>query len=146
MNAVRILAAMLALSAALAACSSPPFGGGPPPPPKYCAGLAPPLLVYPAPNATGVPDGNFQVYVSYPENPSVDFSGPFVTSSAGAIVDGGNWASPTPGPTPGVVNPNGDEFFAASMPSLAPATEYTLSVSDDLCSNGYFKLGTFTTQ
>src|SRR5689334_18725860 len=65
-----------------------------------CTSLAPPQLVYPAPNATGAP-ATFDLYVSYPQNPSSAFGPPVLTpSSFAGSVTGTPWSAPSPGPTP----------------------------------------------
>jgi hypothetical protein len=105
--------------------------------------LAPPLMVAPAPGATGVPTTGTSVEISY--NPP---SGSLrVVAGDGTTIAGGP-LTPAPSPPPaGVVS---------ALPPLAPHTTYTVFVDANYgpagpCPVGRtgpqsFNLGTFTTQ
>lgn len=110
-----------------------------------CTSVAPPQLVYPAPGATGI-FTRFDLYVSYPQNPSVAFASPLLTPASGAPVTGGPWTAPSPGPTPpGSVNPTMGPEWVSSIQGLSNATTYSINVTNTAC-NQKFTLGSFTTQ
>ncbi|MGD0051012.1 MAG: hypothetical protein ABSD03_04220 [Vulcanimicrobiaceae bacterium] len=99
----------LAATIALAACS-----GATTPPENRCVPIvipAPPKMVYPANGATGVPDGNFTLVLTY------GFGSSLTLSATGA---------PTV-TTSGVTTlPNGAGY---AVPALQPATTYTVTGS-----------------
>ncbi|HEV3153339.1 MAG TPA: hypothetical protein VGZ02_06030 [Candidatus Baltobacteraceae bacterium] len=144
MNLQRVLLGALSLAAAgLAAC-----GGATGVLKGACASVAPPALLYPASSTTGVPDGNLDIWVGYPENPSTAFSAPALTSPGIASVNGTAWLPPSPGPTnpPGLLTlPANDQYWTSGILALAPSTTYTVTVTNTLC-NQTFSLGSFTTQ
>lgn len=99
---------------------------GPPPP-----SAAPPLvLVYPIPGAVGVPIALGEAI----------FLGPYsldtvaITSSSGAAVStGGFMVAPSPLPSPNAApsnyNPASGPFIAVPVPTLSPATTYSVTYS-----------------
>jgi hypothetical protein len=98
-------------------------------------------MTYPAPNATGVPDGNFSIGVTY-QNGDIasQWSPPAVTASAAPTVNGGPY---TIVPTPGVYE------YTTAVGALRPNTTYTVQVVNPpqggRCSSTA-TLGSFTTQ
>lgn len=97
-----------------------------------CSSVAPPVLVSPANGATGVPDGNFSLTVSYAVNPSNAFGVPHLTASGQPAVDGSQWTA------------SGSDW-ASAIPPLAAGATYTVQVTDVVCNQTY-RLGSFTTQ
>lgn len=97
-----------------------------------CSSVAPPALVSPANGATGVPDGNFSLTVSYAVNPSNAFGVPHLTASGQSAVDGAQWTA------------SGADW-ASAIPALAARATYTVQVTNTLCNQTY-TLGSFTTQ
>jgi hypothetical protein len=89
--------------------------------------------VYPANNATGIPDGNFQLAVTYSENPGVAFTTPVLTASGATSVTGGPWTA------------GNSSQWTSAIPALAAHTAYAITVTNPQCSQT-FTLGTFTTQ
>jgi hypothetical protein len=98
----------------------------------YCTSVAPPTLAYPANNATGIPDGNFQLAVTYSENPGNAFTTPSLTSGSTSVA-GGAWTA------------GSASQWTSAIPTLAAHTAYTITVTNPQCSQT-FTLGTFTTQ
>ncbi|HZZ66089.1 MAG TPA: hypothetical protein VFE17_11355 [Candidatus Baltobacteraceae bacterium] len=143
----------LLLLAAAAACGggsqSPTSNPSPTadPSPTGCTSIAPPALLYPAPSSTGQPDGNLDVWVGYPTNPSPEFSGPTLSANGQPTVTGPAWAPPSPGPTnpPGIAPlPSGDSPWISGIAALAPSTTYSVQVTNTTCNQTY-TLGSFTT-
>jgi hypothetical protein len=128
---------------ALSAC-----GGGASSTLNQCTSVAPPQLVYPASGATGVPS-NFNLWVSYPQNPSITFGPPVLTppsTSFSGSVTGGPWSTPPVGATPPPLNTlPGNPQWVSSIASLNSATTYSISVTNTACNQKY-TLGSFTTQ
>lgn len=131
-----------ALAVMISAC-----GGSGPPPNTACTSVAPPQLVYPAPGATAIPASLFDLYVSYPNNPSVAFDPPMLTpANFNGNVTGGPWTMPSPGPTPpGSANPTMGPEWVSAIPPLSAATTYAVNVTNSACHQTY-TLGSFTTQ
>jgi hypothetical protein len=98
-----------------------------------CTSVSPPTLVYPAQNATGVPDGNFQLIVSYGSNPGSAFNVPSLNVSGAGSVNGGAWTAGSSGQ------------WTSAIPALSAATTYKVTVTNSACAQTY-TLGTFTTQ
>lgn len=111
-----------------------------------CSSVAPPQLVYPAPNAIGAP-ATFDLYVSYPQNPSGSFAPPVLTpNSLAGSVTGTPWSAPSPGPTPpGSANPTMGPEWVSHIQGLSNATSYSVKLTNTTC-NQTFTLGSFTTQ
>ena len=123
---------------------------GPPPP------SAPPrlLLIYPVPGATEVPDALGEAV----------FLGPYslvaveISSSGGSIPLGAPTVAPSPLPTPNAVptnyGPGSAPFIAVPVPTLSPATTYTVNYAyQDYANNPpsctaqvTLPLGAFTTK
>ena len=140
----RKLLCVLSLAAiALAAC-----GGATTALKGACTSVAPPAMLYPPPSSAAVPDGNFEVWVGYIQNPAIIFSAPVLSAPGIASVNGTSWLAPSPGPTnpPGLLElPAGDTYWTSDILALAPSTTYTVNVTNTLCSQTY-SLGSFTTQ
>jgi hypothetical protein len=108
---------------------------------------APPQLIYPEPNATNVPDGNFPLVLSqhYPYLSSLSL----VSSTAPSVNSLQPAAVPSPLPSP-AATPN--PVFSASpvayaVPALAARTAYSVVLtSTGQCAPPPFTLGTFTTR
>ena len=122
----RLLAVFIA--SLLAAC-----GGGQTPSPQATCGPPPPIpdpflaLAYPAPDATNVPISlGVLVFAGYSGGLNISMQ-----STGGASVPIGTpTAPPSPMPTPYATPANygGDvPYFAAPIPSLSPATAYSVS-------------------
>jgi hypothetical protein len=112
------LTALLLFVAALVDCSGGTSSSNPSLP---CLPPAAPQLIYPAPGATGVPDGNFTMVLTY-------FQG--VTLNGGASVEGpfSQAALPSPLPTPYASPlPSGYPLAGYVVGALAPATTYTVT-------------------
>jgi hypothetical protein len=110
-----------------------------------CTSVAPPQLVYPAPGATGI-FSQFDLYVSYPQIPSVAFGPPTLTSASAATITGGPWSQPSPQPTPpGSANPTMGSEWVSAIQNLSAATTYSVNVTNTACNQKY-TLGSFTTQ
>jgi hypothetical protein len=103
------------------------------PPVGMCTSLAPPKMTYPSSGATGVPDGNFQLTVSYSTSPANAFTPPALTSGSAGAVEGGAWTQGSAG------------SWTSQIPALAPAATYSVSVTNSACNQTY-TLGTFTTK
>lgn len=143
MKAVTLALGALALASVLAAC-----GGGSVANSTLntaCSSVAPPQLVYPAPNATGA-SATFDLYVSYPQNPGSAFGPPLLTPNSGGSVTGTPWGAPSPGPTPpGSATPTMGPEWVSRIQNLLNATAYSVKVTNTTC-NQTFTLGSFTTQ
>jgi hypothetical protein len=100
---------------------------------QACTSVTPPALVYPAQNATGVPDGNFQLIVSYGSNPGGAFNVPSLTVNGAGAVNGGAWTAGSAGQ------------WTSLIPALSAATTYKVTVTNSACGQTY-TLGSFTTQ
>lgn len=98
-----------------------------------CTSVSPPVLVYPAQNATGVPNGGFQLIVSYASNPGGAFGVPSLSVSGAGSTNGGPWSAGSSGQ------------WTSAIPPLAAATAYTITVTNTACVKTY-TLGSFTTQ
>lgn len=112
-----------------------------------CAAAVPALL-YPAPNSTGVPDGNFDVYIGYAGNPAGVVGPPALLAGGAVAATGNQWTAPSPGPTnpPGLLPPPpGDSYWTSRVTqTLSPSTAYTVRVTLSGCANAQ-TLGSFTT-
>lgn len=90
---------------------------------------APPDLLYPIPNATGAPDGNFTMIAGY--GPFAPPTAQVVPSNGGATVTAGAWdAPPSPLPSPAATPRSAMEtLYGAQVPSLMPRTTYSVQVT-----------------
>ena len=119
--------------ASLAACGGGAPSSGATPIPVCPAGAnavpAPPDLLYPMPNATGVPDGNFTLVVGY--GPVAPPAPQLVPTGFGGYVAGGSWgAPPSPMPSPAATPRSSSEtLYGSAIPALASNTAYTLQVT-----------------
>lgn len=133
-----LFAPAAAMTALVASCTAAP---APSPSPAAsaplvntkCTSVAPPRLAYPVPGAAGIPDGNFDLAVTYSQNPAVAFGSPVLQPQTGGSVTGGAWTA------------GGASQWKSAVPALAPATAYTVTVTNTACAHTY-TLGTFTTQ
>lgn len=100
---------------------------------QACTSVSPPTLVYPAQNATGVPDGNFQLIVSYASNPEASFNVPTLNVTGAGSVNGGAWTAGSAGQ------------WTSAIAALSSATTYKVTVTNSACAQTY-TLGSFTTQ
>jgi hypothetical protein len=128
----------LVFSAIVATCGGPQNPGPSPAPSTapavgMCTSVAPPKLAYPASGATGIPDGNFQLTVSYSTSPANAFTPPALTPASGSAVNGGAWAQGSAG------------SWTSQIPALAAGTRYSATVTNSACNQTY-TLGTFTTK
>jgi hypothetical protein len=86
-------------------------------------------LLYPMPNATGVPDGNFTLVVGYgsaaPPVPQL------VPVNGGAAVNGGAWGpAPTPLPSPAATPRSaGETLYGSAIAALSAHTAYNVTVT-----------------
>jgi hypothetical protein len=110
-----------------------------------CISIAPPHMLYPQSAATAIPDGNFDLYVSYWVNPTPPWVGPILTPASGTAVGGSSFTAAS-GPAPnGATPPPGDQVFVSHVPALAAGTMYSVSLlAAGMC--GGAGLGSFTTQ
>jgi hypothetical protein len=119
---------------ALAACAGGTTSTAPSPVPcPLDAGAvaipAPPDMLYPMPNATGVPDGNFTLVAGYgnfaPPTPKL------VPVNGGAAVSGGAWGpAPTPLPSPAATPRfSGETLYGSAIPALSAHTNYNVEVT-----------------
>lgn len=139
----RSLFAILAATALLTACNA---GGTQTstPIPSPCPLFpipAPPQMTYPAPNATGIPDGNFNMQFTYRNSElATQYSAPAVMASSAPTVTGGPYAIV---PTPGAFE------YTSAIGALHSSTTYTVQVvtppQGGHCSTTE-TLGSFTTQ
>lgn len=144
---MRFLPAAVFLAGLLVAgCSASSTVGSPGTVLSSCLSVEPPVLLYPAPGATGIRQSRLQLYFGYPQNPGVSFAPPELTPSSGLAIVAGPYASPSPGPfPPGMATvPNGDQVFVSNVPGYESGTTYTVSVKSDTCGQG-FPLGSFGT-
>jgi len=121
MNAAYRLLTVLSVGAMLAACSGTSTPPGTSSPQSICNGVAQPVepLVYPVPNATGVPDGNFTLVLGGPAQTKLMLNG--VGPLAAAAV-------PNPLPTPDASpSPVPSEYSGYAVGPLAAATTYTIT-------------------
>lgn len=119
---------LIFVASLLAAC-----GGGHMPSPQATCGPPPPVpepflaLAYPEPNATSVPTSvGILVFAGYPGALKISMQ----SAGGGAIPIGAPTAAPSPMPTPFATPANfgGDvPYFSAPIPTLSPATTYSLS-------------------
>jgi hypothetical protein len=101
-------------------------------------------MIYPQSGATGVPDGNFDLYFGFPGNPTQAWGPPVLTAPNAPTVSGGAIA-PAPGQPPNSATPPpGDQAFVSHIPPLAASTTYSVSLPGGAC--GPAELGNFTTQ
>lgn len=102
-------------------------------------------MVYPTSGAAGMPDGNFDLYVSYGVNPTPPWSGPILTPPNGTTVFASSFVA-APGAAPNGATPSpGDQLFVSHVPALSAATMYSVSVlTAGVCNSA--GLGSFTTQ
>jgi hypothetical protein len=102
-------------------------------------------MLYPQSGATAIPDGNFDLYVSYWVNPTPPWVGPILTPGSGTATGGASFTAAS-GPAPnGATPPPGDHVFVSHVPALAAGTTYSVSLlAAGVC--GGAGLGSFTTQ
>jgi hypothetical protein len=135
---IRAAFAVVALFA-VAACGGANYGA----PGAACTGIVPPVLLYPSNGATGIPDGNFDLYVGWPSNPTNQWGVPVVTA-ANALQANGTIFTPALGPPPNAATPPpGDQAFVSHIPPLAAGATYSVALPGGPCGAG---LGAFTTQ
>ncbi len=122
MNASHRLLTGLIAGAMLAACSggstAPPGSSSPQ---SICNGGPAPYepMVYPAPNATGVSDGNFTLVLGGPVQTGLMLEGVGLLASA---------AVPNPLPTPyATPSPTPSQYSGYAVGPLAAATTYTIT-------------------
>ena len=136
--------ALVLVATVLAACS----GNSNLAPPGSCTSVAPPVLLYPAPGATGVPVvANLQLYFGYPSNPGPTFAVPSLTANNGnPTITGSPYALPSPGPTPpgSLPPPANTQSFVSTISGYAAGTTYTVNVTNTAC-NATYALGSFST-
>lgn len=132
-----LLTALIA-SAILSACSNAATPQG------ICNGVAVPappmILIYPAPNATGVPDGSFTLVLGAPVQTGLRLNG------AGPLT---SVAVPNPLPTPyATPSPTPSEYSGYAVGPLSAATTYTLTetLSPGTVCQFTETLGQFTTR
>jgi hypothetical protein len=124
----------------LAACGGGQSGVAPA---KQCFGYpvpAPPTMIYPQSNATGVPDGDFTLILgfAYGNTTSLPSSSTMVGPLAPTAV-------PSPLPS-GAATPNPNFTpVAYSVPALQSRTQYTISVQFALPNACPVTIGSFTT-
>ena len=140
----------LPLALALGCIAVSACGGGGSTMTGGCTSLAPPVMLYPAPSATGVPDGNLDIWVGYATNPSIAWSVPSLSTGPGVppVIAGTPWTPPSPGPTnpPGLLPlPDGDSYWTSGIGALPAATAFTVNVTNLACAQS-FSLGSFTTK
>jgi hypothetical protein len=90
---------------------------------------APPDLLYPMPNATGVPNGNFTLVAGYGT-----FTPPpaqIVPANGGTTIAGGPWGpAPSPLPSPAATPRSSSEtLYGSAIPALAAQTTYNVDVT-----------------
>ncbi|HUY10758.1 MAG TPA: hypothetical protein VMV73_00695 [Candidatus Dormibacteraeota bacterium] len=106
--------------------------------------IAPPIMLYPVANATGVPDGNFTLVLASTYGNSLS-----LVSSGNANLQLATTAVPSPLPTPNVSPPPGSTPAGFAVGALAAHTTYTIAASFTQpagCPNVTGNVGTFTTQ
>lgn len=118
----------------LAACGGGSASSGPTPVPcPLAAGAyaipAPPDLLYPIPDATAVPDGNFTLVVGY--GTATPPPAQLVPANGGTTVIGGAWGPPpVPLPSPAATPRSSSEtLYGAQVPVLAAHTSYNVQVT-----------------
>lgn len=107
---------VLVAGVTLCACSPPASG-------QICEAAVIPYepMIYPAPNATGVPDGNFTLVLAAPAQTALMINGAGPLRSA---------AVPNPLPTPySTPSPTPSEYSGYAVGPLAAATTYTVTES-----------------
>lgn len=90
---------------------------------------APPELLYPMPNATGVPDGNFTLVVGYSTTPPTM---QLVTAAGGIPALSSNAWGPPPSPMPSPAatpRASSDTLHGLAVPALAAHTTYSAQVT-----------------
>jgi hypothetical protein len=139
-----------ALSVLVAACNG--YNNNPNVGPTYCGNPAHIVLVYPAPNATGVPNTIGIIYVAAPQ--SLGSSTTYALALLGPAGSGENTnpftavaasAVPTPSASPSFSNPH---YYQSTLTApLSPSTEYAVQFNDtaNFCTPNV-SLGDFTTQ
>ena len=139
--------AMIGIGAA--ACSSSTTGGTPTPA-ASCLGQvgATSALVFPAQNATGVPDNVGQVIIgtttTLPSGWNVEL---FTTAGFLVAIGGGVTPAPNPLPTPNTIPPFANPVYQSSaMPVLPAATTLQVGVNNLNSSCVPTIVGVFTTQ
>lgn len=124
---------ILASVALLTSCSGASSSSGPKPVPCPLGAAqavpAPPDLLYPMPNASGVPDGNFTLVAGYGTftPPPIEI----VPANGGAAIAGAAWGPPpSPLPSPAATPRSSSEtLYASAIPALAPHTTYNAQVT-----------------
>ena len=97
-------------------------------------------MVYPAPNATGVPDGNFTLVLGGPVQTKLMLNGAGPLAAA---------AVPNPLPTPNASpSPVPSEYSGYTVGPLAAATTYTITetIADGTACQATETFGQFTTR
>lgn len=139
-----VTTALLLASSLLSACAGNSNTVGP----VTCTSIAPPVLLYPAPGATGVPVvANLQLYFGYPSNPGPTFAVPSLTASNGnPTITGTPYGTPSPGPVPpgSLPPPANDQMFVSTISGYVAGTTYTVNVTNAAC-NAMYSLGSFST-
>ena len=132
MNMRLVTFCVVAFGALLAACAGTTSSDPTPVPCPLAAQQAlpaPPDLLFPIPNATGVPDGNFTLVVGYGS-----FTPPpleIVPASGGSAIAGSAWGPPpTPLPSPAATPRSSSEtLYASTIPPLSAHTTYNAQVT-----------------
>ncbi len=136
---VRAVALVALLAVAACAGTNPSAGRV-----AQCLAILALPMIYPQSGATGVPDGNFDLYFGFPGNPTPALGAPVLTATNAPTVSGSPIA-PAPGPPPNSATPPpGNQMFVSHIPSLMPSTTYSVSLPGGGCAGA--GLGTFTTQ
>jgi hypothetical protein len=133
-------------AAALAGCNGSSSGSGQP---VACNLLIPlsPKMIYPIPGATGVPDGQFTLVVSFAPPGSI-------TLASGATTLGPLASAPVPSPLPtpnATPSPSSAQTYAGFAVSGALSSAATYTVTDTMpavanCPATSQTIGSFTTQ
>ena len=105
---------------------------------------APPTMLYPIANATGVPDGNFTLVLS-----STYGVGLYLSSAGSANLDLATTTVPSPLPSPSATAPPSSTPAGYAVGPLAAHTAYTVAATFTQpagCPNISATVGSFTTQ
>jgi hypothetical protein len=104
----------------------------------------PPLLIYPAPGAIGVPDGNFNVILTGAYGPAIALT----SALALTVVSAGPTTAPSPLPSSSI-EPSPTSGVAYRVPALQASTLYAIVAQQSVsapCVAPTVTLGSFTTQ